>query len=152
MHECISFLPFLPHDSSWFSLFFSLSFLSLLSFIHVSLFSAFWHPLFLERMWDIQSPKCSLRLSLCVCEREWVCYHVCLRSRPVHEWLTALFDSLRCRSDLLTSAALCFLHLLFCSVNKRLQIAWMSSVIARMSCELQWNAASVPDWQERKVK
>lgn len=63
-----------------------------------------------------------------------------------HVWLTALFVLIW---------MICWIqkhHVFLTSLNKCVQIARLSSAIARMTCELQWKAANIPDRQERKGK
>lgn len=71
-------------------------------------------------------------------------------SRPVHVWLTALFDSSGCHGDLLNSTAACFLHLLFSQQTNERRLPGCLQWLPEWALNLQWKAANIPEWQERK--
>lgn len=81
----------------------------------------------------------------------WMCASLCACvSRPVHMWLTALFDNSCCHGDLLNSPTACFLHLLFSRRTNECRLPGRLQWLPEWALNLQWKAANIPEWQERK--
>lgn len=145
MQECFSFCVLIPR-SWWILLSVSSLTLSLIvSFLTPSL--TFPFLLLGPLSWRNVGYPIIEKFSMIVCA--WVCVLV-ERSRPVHVWLTASFDSSRCHGDLLNSTAPCFLHLLFSLRTNECRLPGRLQWLPEWALNLQWKAANIPEWQKRK--